>query len=89
MNRFAQKGAYGKLGAILKPLVRGIAKTPDQGAECALWAATSPDLDAAQVDGQYFSEPNGKTGTESNDAKNDELAANFRQLCESLEAELL
>ena len=86
---FAQEGAYGKLGSILAPLVRSIAKKPKQGAECALWAATSPDDVDERADGQYFSEPDGKTGTESDQAKSDELAANFRRLCEGLEQSLL
>jgi len=75
-----QKGAteaYGMvIGKILENAASATFMSPDQGAESALWAGTSPAVAERreEVQGRYYSEADGKTDTETSQAQDDELA---------------
>jgi len=68
--------AYGLLGKALEVGSQLVFMTPEQGAESALWAATAPAVveRREEVHGGYFSEADGKAGTETEQAKNVALA---------------
>ncbi|KAI9636669.1 uncharacterized protein MKK02DRAFT_45374 [Dioszegia hungarica] len=83
-----QSGAtesYPILGKALEYIAPAVFMTKEQGSESALWAATAPGLGEpekrAQVNGQYFTEADGKPGTESSQAQDPGMAARFWALC--------
>ncbi|KZT54609.1 NAD(P)-binding protein [Calocera cornea HHB12733] len=76
-----QKGAeeaYGPLGTVLRGAAALFFKSPDVGAESSLWAATAPEVceggTESEFQGAYVTEPYGKTGTETDQAKDEALA---------------
>jgi len=78
---------YGILGTVIRNVVRPFMKDPDQGCESVIWAATSLDVTPEACQGQYFSEPFGKAGTETDQAKDEGLGNAFWELCENLSQE--
>lgn len=80
------------LGQILSPIVKLLGKTPEQGAESALWALTWPEAakdDGKDFNGEYFDEPFGRPGKEIEAAKDPELIENFWSLAGKLTREIL
>jgi len=77
--------AYPVLGKVLEYVAPVVFMSKEQGAESALWAATEPGLGKgprrAEVQGRYFTEAYGKTGTESSQAQDPAMAARFWDLC--------
>lgn len=53
--------------------------SPQQGSESALFAATSPKVAErwSELQGAYITEADGKVGTETEQAKDDQLARNL------------
>jgi len=76
--------AYGPLGTLITKVVRPFMKSPDQGCESSIWAATSPEIVPYGYQGQYFTEPYGKPETETDQAKDEALGNAFWELCEKL-----
>lgn len=74
--------AYGLLGDALYAVSRVAFMSPDQGAESALWAATARKIaeNPAKYQGAYLRQPDDSLGTESNQAKDETLAANLWEL---------
>jgi WW domain-containing oxidoreductase len=80
-----QKGAtqaYGIVGKLLEGAASLGFMDPSQGAESASWAGTSPNVGERreEVQGQYFTEADGKVGTESEQGKSEQLAKNLWNL---------
>jgi len=80
-----QKGAteaYGILGKALETAASVLFMSPEQGSESALWAGTAPSVSERreEVQGRYFTEADGKVDTESNQAKDDQIAQNLWNL---------
>ena len=73
---------YGLLGDAIYAVSRVAFMSPDQGAESALWAATARKIaeDPAKYQGAYLRQPDDSLGTESNQAKDETLAANLWEL---------
>jgi hypothetical protein len=72
--------SYGLLGKVTDQFMRLIGKSAPEGAEAALWAATSTDITPAnytEFQGNYYSEAYGKPGTESDQAKQEALGNAF------------
>lgn len=71
-----EAGAYGQLGKVTSKVGQYLYKTPEQGSESAVWAGTAPAVAERREDvhGMYFTEADGKVGTETSQAQNDELA---------------
>ncbi|KAI0356702.1 NAD(P)-binding protein [Trametes cingulata] len=83
---------YGALGKVLEKISTGLGKSAEEGAEASLWAATTTDINESnwnEFQGNYYSEPYGKPGQETNQAKDNALADNFWTLCAGLTEELL
>ncbi|WRT68998.1 uncharacterized protein IL334_005980 [Kwoniella shivajii] len=68
--------AYPILGSVLQAASKVLFMSPEQGAESALWAGTAPAAAERrqEVQGRYFTEADGKVDTESDQAKQDDLA---------------
>ncbi|PCH41636.1 NAD(P)-binding protein [Wolfiporia cocos MD-104 SS10] len=84
--------SYGPVGKVIEVLSRAAGKSAEEGAEASLWAATSTDIfegNWKDFQGNYYSEPYGKPGTESKLAQDAQNAANFWELCASLTREML
>ncbi|KZO95269.1 NAD(P)-binding protein [Calocera viscosa TUFC12733] len=84
-----QKGAeqaYGPLGTLLRGTAALLFKSADVGAESSLWAGTAPEVSQGGKDsefqGAYLTEPRGKVGTETDQAKDEELARKLWTLSE-------
>ncbi|KAL1946626.1 hypothetical protein VTO73DRAFT_14730 [Trametes versicolor] len=59
-------------------------KSDERGAEACLWAATCTDINKSnwkQYQGKYFAEAYGRSDSESNLAKDEEISDNFWELC--------
>ncbi|RXK35594.1 hypothetical protein M231_07124 [Tremella mesenterica] len=67
--------AYGLPGKALEVVASWAFMTPDQGAESALWAGTSPAVGERreEAQGRYFTEADGKVDTESAQGQDQEL----------------
>jgi WW domain-containing oxidoreductase len=75
--------AYGRLGKIGAVVVKPLMKDPvAQGCRPALWAATSPEVEEGNVDGQYIV-PDKKVMEPSSQAKGAKLAERLWVFCES------
>jgi len=84
--------SYGALGKILEKGSQLFGKSAPEGAEASLWAATSTDIyegNWKDFQGNYYSEPYGNSGVETDQAKDDDLANNFWRLCVQLSREIL
>ncbi|KAI0069897.1 NAD(P)-binding protein [Panus rudis PR-1116 ss-1] len=85
--------SYGNIvGKAMEVLTSKLGKTAAEGAEASLWAAVSTDINASnweEFQGKYFSEPYGKSDTETNQAKDEALGDRFWELCFSLAKEIL
>jgi len=80
--------SYGMMGTLIKHAVRPFMKSPEQGCESSIWAATSTDITKAEgYQGEYFTEPFGKPGSETSQAQDEILGDNFWKLCEKLSKE--
>ncbi|KAI0771510.1 NAD-P-binding protein [Trametes elegans] len=82
----------GPIARIKKLFTRANIKSDEEGAEVCLWAATCTDIDRdnwKDFQGKYFAEAYGKPDTESTLAKDDEIAANFWELCAACAKEKL
>lgn len=66
---------YGKIGEVIAPVVKSMARSPEHGALCALWAATAPDA-RKYDDGTYFTDPR-EEGKEISQAGEDSRIENF------------
>ena len=77
--------SYPILGSILEKVAPSVFMSQEQGSESALWAGTAEVLNKGErreeAWGRYFSEADGKVGTESSQAQNPELAERFWELC--------
>ncbi|OBZ71898.1 hypothetical protein A0H81_08245 [Grifola frondosa] len=63
-----------------------------EGAEASLWAATCPDINVSnwhEYQGNYYAHAYGKSGSESELAKDIEVARNYWNLCSTLRRKLL
>jgi len=98
VNTDIQKGpsepeAYGTiLGKIYEGVMRTLGKSAQEGAEASLWAATSADINMSnwnEFQGNYYSEPYGPPGTETDLAKDEELGNNFWTFCAARTKEIL
>lgn len=83
-----QQGAtesYGILGKALEAIAPVVFMDASQGAESALWAGTASVLNSGERReeswGRYFSEADGKVGTESSQAQDPELARKLWEVC--------
>ncbi|KAI0637734.1 NAD-P-binding protein [Trametes polyzona] len=84
--------SYGMVGKVIDKLSRTAGKSAEEGAEASLWAATSTDINEGnwkEFQGKYYTEPYGKPDTESNQAKDQNVANNFWKLCADLTEEIL
>jgi len=74
--------AYGALGTAITAASRVLFMSPEQGSECALWAATSPKVaeQASTYQGAYIRQADDSLGTESNQATDEALGSNLWQL---------
>jgi hypothetical protein len=74
--------AYGALGQVVNAASRVLFMTPQQGSESALYAVTSPKVVErwSELQGAYITEADGKVGTETEQAKDDQLAKNLWEL---------
>ncbi|GAA5853668.1 hypothetical protein JCM8547_007405 [Rhodosporidiobolus lusitaniae] len=71
--------AYGTVaGKVIQTAVRGLMKSPDDGALSALWAATSPEVRDTQKypNGSYFTNPQ-TVSSPSSEAEDQEIIDNF------------
>jgi hypothetical protein len=77
--------SYPILGRVLETVAPAVFMSQEQGCESALWAGTATVLNKGnrreEAWGRYFSEADGKVGTESSQAQNPELATRFWELC--------
>lgn len=77
--------SYPILGPILEKVAPSVFMSQEQGCESALWAGTATVLNTSErrdeAWGRYFSEADGKVGTESSQAQNPEMATRFWELC--------
>ncbi|EIN09840.1 NAD(P)-binding protein [Punctularia strigosozonata HHB-11173 SS5] len=83
---------YGVAGKIADVVMRKVGKSAEEGAEACLWAATSTDItpeNFKEFQGNYYSEPYGKPGTETDQAKDEALGDRFWALCQLTAAEIL
>ncbi|KAI0778306.1 hypothetical protein BD413DRAFT_508301 [Trametes elegans] len=83
---------YGAVGKVLEKFSTALGKSAEEGAEASLWAATSTDINEnnwQEFQGNYYSEPYGKPGQETKQAKDGALGDNFWKLCAGLTEELL
>ncbi|EJF63036.1 NAD(P)-binding protein [Dichomitus squalens LYAD-421 SS1] len=84
--------SYGVLGVAIDKVTRLAGKSAEEGAEASLWAAVSTDINQTnwkEYQGKYYSEPYGKSDTESNAAKDEAIRNNFWRLCSDLTQEIL
>ncbi|OCF54504.1 hypothetical protein L486_08053 [Kwoniella mangroviensis CBS 10435] len=74
--------AYPILGNVLEAASKVLFMSRDQGAESALWAGVGQTFAKRREEcqGRYFTEADGKVNSESNQAKDDELAKKLWQL---------
>ncbi|KLO17179.1 NAD-binding protein [Schizopora paradoxa] len=78
------KDAYGQLfGTLLKTATIPFMRNPEQGSLSTLWAATSPDVEMMNLNGEYITDP-GKWGGESDQGKDWQLADNLWKLSTEL-----
>ncbi|CDO74111.1 hypothetical protein BN946_scf185043.g161 [Trametes cinnabarina] len=84
--------SYGLVGKVVEKVSRALGKDADEGAEASLWAATTTDINETNwqdFQGNYYSEPYGKPGQETSQAKDQTIGNNFWKLCADLTEELL
>jgi len=79
--------SYGLVGKVIKETVKPFLKSPEQGCESAIWAATAVGLTPEGYQGEYFTESMGKPGSETNQAKDEQLGDSFWALCEKCASE--
>ncbi len=78
------KEAYGVVfGTIMKSLTVPFMRTPEEGSLCALWAATSNEVEKEGMNGRYFTDP-GQVSEGSTQAQDPELGKNLWELSEQL-----
>lgn len=71
------KTGYGIVGEAMTRAFKPLARSPDHGALCALWAAVAPDA-ADYKQGSYFTDPK-EEGQEIADGRDETLMQNFWQ----------
>lgn len=74
--------AYGVIGSALETAASYLFMDPQQGAESALWAGTSPAAAERreEVQGRYLTEADGKVDTETKQAQDPQVQKNLWQL---------
>jgi len=78
------KDAYGQLfGTLLKTATIPFMRNPEQGSLSTLWAASNPDVETHNLNGEYITDP-GKWGGESEQGKDWQLADNLWKLSTEL-----
>lgn len=78
------KDAYGQLaGTLIKAVTVPFMRSPEEGSLSTLWAASSPDVEMHNLNGEYITDP-GKWGGESEQGKDWQLADNLWKLSTEL-----